>query len=316
MLFRKTQIFTVLTILALTLSACGSASNQSIIATSVAMTVQAQNSQPTATLQDITDTPSVPTPPTAEATKAPPTAPPTSSGNVSGTCASASLVSETVPDGTIIAPGAQFTKTWRIKNTGTCAWDSTWKLVFVSGDLMGGAYIYNFPQPAQPDETVDVPIVLTAPQQNGTYKGDWQLQSPWGGTFGVGQYNSPFWVSIVVGSGTPANNKTATVYDVTAVTYNVVRDPVAGCPTNVTYTVNATIATNGPVTVNYMWVQSDGNNDKNNTLVFTDAGTKTVSREWKLHLGSATNTRWMQIIITSPTYQEYGKATFDYTCGQ
>jgi Ig-like domain-containing protein len=306
---------TILALFALTLNGCGpSASNDSVIATSVAMTVEArdtQNAQLTPTLPTATALPPLLIPPTPGATKAPPTAPPTSSGNAADTCARASLIGETVPDGTIVNSGAQFTKTWRIKNTGTCAWDSSWKLVFVQGDLMGGAYIYNFPQPALPGETVDVPVVFTAPQEDGSYKGYWKIQSPWGGTFGVGEYDSAFWVQVLVGSGTPANNKTATVYGVTAVTYDIARS----CrPANTDYTITAYITTNGPVTVIYEWRQSDGNNDPNNKLVFSEASSKSVVRTWTQSISSAHTTRWAQIVITSPTFQEYSKATLPDLC--
>src|SRR5258706_10212245 len=44
----------------------------------------------------------------------------------------------TIPDGTIFAPGAQFTKTWRLQNIGTCTWTSSYTLVFSSGDSISG----------------------------------------------------------------------------------------------------------------------------------------------------------------------------------
>ena len=49
------------------------------------------------------------------------------------------------PDGTGSAdnpiqagPGQRFTKVWKVKNTGTCTWDSNYELVFSSGATMGG----------------------------------------------------------------------------------------------------------------------------------------------------------------------------------
>src|SRR5215211_513196 len=115
------------------------------------------------------------------------------------------------------------TKVWQIQNSGTCVWDSTWQLIFYSGDQMDGLIAYNFPQPAQPGETVDVPVILRAPDGDGAYTGEWMLKSPWGQSFGVGQYSVPISVSIVVGNATPENRKTETVFGVTAVTYAVDR---------------------------------------------------------------------------------------------
>ena len=47
----------------------------------------------------------------------------------------------TIPDGTLMAPGQNFDKTWRIQNSGTCTWTVTYKAVFTgSGNgPMGGS---------------------------------------------------------------------------------------------------------------------------------------------------------------------------------
>lgn len=314
MRLKRTSLVVLPVLLSLILSACGaSASNESVIATSVAMTVQAQDTQKAQSTPIPAKATNTPTDPTATVTKAPPTAPPTGSSGTKFCTASANFVGETYPDGTIVQPGAVFKKVWHVKNSGTCAWDSSWKLVFNSGDLMGGAYVYNFPQPAQPGQTVDVPVVFTAPSQDGSYKGEWMLESPWGTTFGVGQYSVPLSVAIVVGSGTPANNKTATVYGVTSVTYDFDRSCTAA---NTFWTVYAHITTNGPVDVTYTWVQSDGNNKKNNKISFSKASTKTVQREWSQGTLTSSHTpRWMQIIVTSPNYQEFGHSPALLLCG-
>ncbi len=300
--------------LAILMGACSPAqSNASVIATSVAATVQAQATAAAAatpTPLPVTQTIPALTTPVASATQPPPTAP---TGSGSNLCtASASFISETIPDGTIESPGAVFTKTWRIQNTGTCPWDSTWKWVFVSGDLLGGATLYNFPAPASPGATVDVPVVFTAPADSGTYRGYWKIQSPWGMLFGDSGSGNAFWVDIVVGSGTPANSKTQTVFGVTAVTYDVSRR----CTTaNTFWTVTAHISSNGPVTAIYSWIQSDGNNKANNKLVFDQATTLSVSRDWSQSITSSDTPRWMQIIVTSPTYQEFSKSPSLILCG-
>lgn len=318
---KQIYIFTVLlAVLALTFTACGpSASNDSIIATSVAMTVQAQNTQVAQSAPSLTsplpgsDVSPLPASPTAGAAKAPPTAPAAGSGNVKP-CYSANFVADaTIPDGTIVNPGTSFIKTWRILNSGSCPWDSTFKFVFMSGDIMGGAYVYPFPVSAAPGQTVEIPIQLLAPQSNGTYTGKWKIQSSNGAIFGVGQYDTPLSVQIVVGSGTPGKG-TSTAYDVTAVAYDIVRDPLGGCATTVFYNITAYITTNGPVKITYFWKHSDGYNSGSQTLTFTQASAKSLTESWSIHLGNATGERWDQIIVTDPTYREYGKATFNYTC--
>lgn len=312
---RRLSLFAFFSAVALMLSACGAASTDATIATSVALTVQAQNTlsaQSTPTVPAPSDTPTLFTTLTPLATKAPPTAP------IAGTSqlctASASFISETIPDGTITSPGSVFKKIWRIQNTGTCSWNSNWKFVYVSGDLLGGATVYNFPQPAAPGDTVDVPIIFTAPQEGGSYRGYWKIQSPWGLAFGDSGSGNPFWVDIVVGSSTPSNSKTQTIYDVTSVVYHVTRRCTAA---NTFWHLTADISSNGPVTVTFNWLQSDGNGNRNKKVIFDSASTITVDDgEWSQRtITSSPNARWIQIITTSPTYREWPHSEAFYLCG-
>lgn len=306
------NILTLLTTITLLASACGSPQlDETAMSTAVALTVEAQmfpEGEPV-----ISPSPAPTNSPSPLASLPPMTSTGTSLPQVvAGNCtASASLVGETYPDGTIIQPGETFTKIWQIQNSGTCTWDSTWQLIFSSGDLMDGLTVYNFPQPAQPGQTVDVPVILRAPVVNGSYTGEWMLKSPWGQSFGVGQYSVPISVSIVVGNATPDNKKTETVFGVTAVTYQVDR---RCAPANTFYTITANITTNGPVDITFTWAQSDGNNKRNNQLEFTEATTKSAQREWSQHKDSSTNQRWAQVIVTSPTYQELDKVVLPDLC--
>ncbi len=47
----------------------------------------------------------------------------------------------TVADGTTYSPGAEFTKVWRLRNAGSCTWDTDYSLVFVSGDRMSAPQV-------------------------------------------------------------------------------------------------------------------------------------------------------------------------------
>ena len=114
-----------------------------------------------------------------------------------------------------------------------------------------------------------------------------------------------------MGNATPDNKKTETVFGVTAVTYEVERTCT---PANTFYTITTYITTNGPVDVTFTWVQSDGNNKRNNELEFTEATTKSAQREWSQHKDTSTNQRWVQVIVTSPTYQEFGKVVLPDLC--
>jgi hypothetical protein len=308
----------LLTCLALILGSCApAASNDSIIATSVAETVAAQD---TARAQ-FTPTTLGPSPtltprgsPTPLTTKAPPTAPPTRSGNAVA-CYDAEYVADvTIPDGTIVSPGTTFWKTWSVKNTGSCTWNSSYKFVFIDGDVLGGAYVYNFPGFAAPDDIVEIPIQLYAPTTTGSYKGYWKIQAPDGTIFGVGPEDQSLWVSIVVGSGTPDNNKTASVFDITAVTYTVERRCTSA---NTFWHIYVHLTSNGPLKSTFRIVQSDGVAQNNIKLTFTKAEMLTFDYgEWSQRtITSSPNARWVQVISTSPVYHEWPHSYPFYLCG-
>jgi hypothetical protein len=44
-----------------------------------------------------------------------------------------------IPAGTVIGKGQEFTKTWKVQNTGTCDWMYQYTLVLVGGEAYGGA---------------------------------------------------------------------------------------------------------------------------------------------------------------------------------
>ncbi len=311
--FRIYRVLAAGIILMLLISACGSSVQEdTTIATAVAQTVAAQNALatvPTASAPLPTDTPS----PLASLAATLTTTP--STQVAAGNCTpGASLVGETVPDLTIIQPGATFTKVWQLQNIGTCTWTANWQLIYYDGDLMDGLMAYNLPQSVQPGDTLDMPIILRAPAATGTYTGQWVLKSPWGQTFGVGQYSVPISVSIVVGSGTPENRRTETVFGVTTVRYQVDRRCTVA---NTFYEITAFLSTNGPAEVRFNWIQSDGNNRVNNRLNFTEAATKSAEREWIQHsTSSSPNRRWIQVIVTEPTYQEFEPYMLPLLCGQ
>ncbi len=122
-------------------------------------------------------------------------------------CNGATFVADvTIPDGTYIQPGAAFTKIWRLRNTGTCAWTNKYSLVFVSGERMGALSPIFFPRYVGPGQTVDLPAVeMVAPTTGGTYRGYWMLQTGSGTRFGIGGgFANPFWVEIRVLAPTEA----------------------------------------------------------------------------------------------------------------
>ncbi len=120
-------------------------------------------------------------------------------------CDKAQFIADvTVPDGTLMYPGQVFDKTWRLKNIGTCTWTTGYKLVFVSGEQMGGPAEANLPRDVPPGSTIDLTVRLTAPSVGGLYRGYWQFKNASGVLFGIGTPAiRPWWVEILVSGPTP-----------------------------------------------------------------------------------------------------------------
>lgn len=111
----------------------------------------------------------------------------------------------TIPDNTPMTPGQTFTKTWKVRNSGTCAWDAGFKFAFTGGDAMSGA-TYTLPQSVAPNAQIDISIAMTAPNKSGSIRGNWRMSTAAGQFFGDEVY-----LIILVGGGTGATNTSAPV---------------------------------------------------------------------------------------------------------
>jgi polar amino acid transport system substrate-binding protein len=98
----------------------------------------------------------------------------------------------TVPDGTEMSPGESFDKVWRVRNIGTCVWDSSYWLAFVQGDRMEGESVSVSGSVAS-GSTYDITIDQEAPDDPGTYGGVWEMRNGSDVPFG-----ERLWVEIVV----------------------------------------------------------------------------------------------------------------------
>jgi hypothetical protein len=180
------------------------------IATAAAMTVVAEltrlatQSSPTPIPPSATPLPPPTFTPTVGPTETPlPTATPTATFTPTTPpipCNWADFVDDvTVEDGTTFTPGTPFTKVWRFRNQGTCTWTVDYDLVFDGGDLMDGPITSPLPGIVRPGDVVDISVNLTAPEDEGRYRGFWKLREPGGVLFGVGpDANDAFWVGIEV----------------------------------------------------------------------------------------------------------------------
>lgn len=103
----------------------------------------------------------------------------------------------TIPDGSYVAPGSSFVKTWRIRNNGNTVWNTNYRLVFYTGTQMAVVSSVNFPYNVAPGQTMDISVPMTAPSGSGVYQGSWMLMNDVGRYFGVGSScSTAIWVQI------------------------------------------------------------------------------------------------------------------------
>ncbi len=216
------------------------------VATQVAQTIAAISSQqqqaaPTSTPGSIptldtapTTAPLVPTlvmPPTATTTSCNP--PPL-------------MISESPTDSASYPVNTAFTKTWTIKNMGTCTWNSNYKIIYEGGDAMSGLTTMKFPGSAAPNETVTLSLGLTSNSTPGTYIGYWGLWDDKNVRFGR------IWVKINVTSSTSTGG---TQLVVTSVNVSGGDQPAFPCVATYGGSIDfqAYITTNAGGTVYYKW---------------------------------------------------------------
>jgi len=135
-------------------------------------------------------------------------------------CNDAIYVSDvTIPDGTVLAPGEVFTKTWEFQNIGSCAWDGDYSIIFSSGTDMDGETT-TIDQEVSVNSVGDISVSLVAPDAEGTYVGYWRIADSSGNPFGESVY-----VMIVVSDSAATLTPTAT--STSEVTSTLTSTPIA-----------------------------------------------------------------------------------------
>jgi hypothetical protein len=90
-------------------------------------------------------------------------------------------------DYSFVYPGTNFTKTWRIKNIGTCTWTTKYRFQYISGNPMGADTIY-LPRSVAPGDTIDIALNMRAPDIDEDYSNFWRLRNAAGEIFGTTFY--------------------------------------------------------------------------------------------------------------------------------
>lgn len=283
----------ILALISLLVSACGAPrqSREDELATAIAQTVAAvEAQQPTQAPPQPTNTAApLPTlPPQPTKTPYNPTATPRP-------CNFAVFVSENPEDGVSFKPGESFTKTWRLKNSGTCTWNTDYRVVYYSGDDFDGVHNSHLANHVKPGEVMDVSYTFTAPDEPGTYETVFKIQDDDGHNFGQ------FWVNFKV---------KAPNFAVTGVNLQAEHSVISGaCPQ--TFDYEATIKTSGAGTVTYYLKFSDGSQSSTKSLSFSSAGSKTISGSWEL---DSTGDYWIKLYVDEPNHQWFGPLELSLTC--
>ncbi len=226
-MIRKILFLSNCMILLILLSSCGAGTSlqptvdSGQMYTQVAATVQAgialtQSAMPTATA---TFTMTITTTPTITATATSSTQQPTLTAYVPGSSAGTSTADNitwiadiTIPDGTVVTPSDGLHKIWKVQNSGTTTWTTSYKLVWIDitnfnyNDINSVVPVkeVKIPKEVKPGEQIEITIDLVAPSKNGIYKIFFRMLNPSGQFFG-----DAGWVLITVGTP-PAATPTLT----------------------------------------------------------------------------------------------------------
>ena len=199
--------FLFLCLLLIALSACNrqptdtqiatlnpTALNQTAVYLTTADFILTQSAMPTATLApDSTSTPI----PTMDRTR-----PPAQSSTSVITCnkaAAGNPIDITIPDGSEMTLNENFSKTWRLKNVGSCTWTRQYAVIFFSGNSLGALHTHYLLQEVEPGDIIDITVDMIAPDTPGFYQSNWMLKDGEEEFFGIGPNgDAPFWVQIEV----------------------------------------------------------------------------------------------------------------------
>jgi len=74
-----------------------------------------------------------------------------------------------------VAPDTLFAQKWRLRNTGTCAWDPSYRLAYAAGERLSGPLSLPLGETVPPGGEIELSLNLIAPADPGRYQGEWQL---------------------------------------------------------------------------------------------------------------------------------------------
>jgi hypothetical protein len=250
-----------------------------------------------------------------------PAASATPTSATAGTDKAAFISDVTVPDGTTFTAGQSFVKTWQVKNAGTSTWTSSYSIVFVRGDHLGGPASVPLTDTVSPGATVDLSVSLTAPNTLGSYTGFWMLRNPAGKLFGISaDANQPVYIKIAVGKVATTPQPTAVPGSITVSAASLTVDQASftgACPR--TFTFNGSITSAGAGTISYgLQATSDKPGFVFNlpgpvSSTLSGPGPRTFSVSYQLQFTASVGGQvWLHIL--TPNDLISNKVSFSLTC--
>jgi hypothetical protein len=228
----------------------------------------------------------------------------------------------TIPDGSVLAPKAAFTKTWKLQNAGTTTWTTSYSLEFISGEQMGKVTSVNLPQSVPPGAQIEVSVEMAAPANPGNYQSYWKMKNASGQFF-----NDSVYVLIKVSSAGTAQPTSTSGPGATATFTSTPGNPVSALSMTVD---QGTYSGQCPHTFNFT---ASFNLSQGATLTYSvEAGSDTPGFQFTLP-GPVTGTYgpgtyalpfsmeftdsgagWVRLHITSPVDLTSNQANFELTC--
>jgi hypothetical protein len=228
----------------------------------------------------------------------------------------------TIPDGSIFEPGETFTKTWRVQNGGENTWTTGFALMFHEGERMGGPLEVNLEEEVLPNETVDLSVELTAPEEAGVYVGYWIMRNRNGFLMGTGpEKDQPFFVMIeVIGSATGTDTPPDIGEGSTVTSASLSANPTSHsgeCP--VTISFPGTISSDGAGSFIYQLEAGTSTPGFNFSLppaqkaTFTTGGSHSLNVSYTLEITDSVEA-WARLYISAPNTYRSGQVNFSVTC--
>ena len=228
----------------------------------------------------------------------------------------------TIPDNTVIAPGAAFVKTWKLQNAGSSTWTTSYSLAYISGEQMGTVTSVALSQSVAPGQQIDISVDMVAPTALGSYQGYWKMKNAAGQLF-----NDSVYVLITVGSGAPTPTTSGGTAVATPTSTGQPSNPITSlamsvdqgsftgvCPHLFAFT--ATFTLNQSATLTYgieAFSETPGftfNLPAPQTSSFS-AGSYSLSFPLEF---TSSGIGWVRFHITAPVDQVSNQAAFNLTC--